>query len=139
MKKLLFILFFCGIGSTYAQQVSTSEEEYNYLTKGYKIQLESGLDMKQGYILKTFSKSKVDAYNFEFSFLQKISGTKNTAILILAKSNVSGLTYYFCIPFNNQKLLEQYYYSVSSLDERMTTALQIATSKALADDVEKWN
>ena len=27
----------------------TTEEEYNYITKGYQIQLSSGLDMKKGY------------------------------------------------------------------------------------------
>jgi hypothetical protein len=29
-------------------QAPTTEEEYNYLTKGYAIQISSGLDMKKG-------------------------------------------------------------------------------------------
>lgn len=33
-------------------QAQTTLEEYNYVTKGYKIQIESGLDMKKGYTFK---------------------------------------------------------------------------------------
>lgn len=31
----------------------TTQEEYNYITKGYKIQLDSGLDMKKDRTLPT--------------------------------------------------------------------------------------
>lgn len=49
MKTLftIWLLFLVGMASA-----QTTLEEYNYVTKGYKIQVESGLDMKTGYVLK---------------------------------------------------------------------------------------
>ena len=41
----------------------TSEEEYNYLTKGYKVQIESGLDMKKGYALHNMGDMKQGNYS----------------------------------------------------------------------------
>jgi hypothetical protein len=38
--------------SSKQHKYGTTNEEYNYLTKGHKIQIESGLDMKKGYTLK---------------------------------------------------------------------------------------
>jgi len=41
------LLFLAGMATA-----QTTLEEYNYVTKGYKIQVESGLDMKKGYVMK---------------------------------------------------------------------------------------
>ncbi len=43
------ILIACSAKS-YAQV--TTDEEYNYAIKGYQAQVEAGLDMKKGYVLK---------------------------------------------------------------------------------------
>lgn len=39
----------------------TTEEEYNYLTKGYRVQLESGLDMKKNYLLEDWGQELLAA------------------------------------------------------------------------------
>jgi hypothetical protein len=56
---------------TFRLSAQTTEEEYKYLSKGYQIQLESGLDMKKGYYFKdvgtVFQTS--DAGNREVGFL----------------------------------------------------------------------
>ena len=51
MKKaiLVFGLFILTL-SAFCQ--NTTREEYAYMTKGIKVQMESGLDMKKGYVLK---------------------------------------------------------------------------------------
>jgi len=50
-KLLLSIALFASF-NIYGQSIKTlgtTLEEYNYITKGYKVQIESGLDMKKGY------------------------------------------------------------------------------------------
>ena len=47
MKKILLTLATITVSITL--QAQTTVEEYNYVSKGYKVQLESGLDMKKGY------------------------------------------------------------------------------------------
>lgn len=48
-STITFIISICLAQAISAQ---TTLEEYNYVTKGYKIQIESGLDMKKGYSFK---------------------------------------------------------------------------------------
>lgn len=55
-----FFLFVpCVIGQT-------TLEEYNYVTKGYKIQIESGLDMKSGYEFRD-----IDSWGLSYSDFQR--------------------------------------------------------------------
>lgn len=49
MKKIKIFSTFFGLVVFFTNlYFQTTQEEYNYITKGYKIQLESGLDMKKG-------------------------------------------------------------------------------------------
>lgn len=52
MKFFLSFFLFLFIGNFCKSFAQTTLEEYNYITKGYKIQIESGLDMKRGYELE---------------------------------------------------------------------------------------
>ncbi|WP_421799825.1 hypothetical protein [Haliscomenobacter sp.] len=52
----LILIAFCSI--SFAQ--GTTQEEYNYVTKGYKIQQESGLDMKKGYSIKLYPETQTN-------------------------------------------------------------------------------
>lgn len=55
MKKIIsFATFLLLISLAFAQTEveGTTEEEFLYITKGYKIQQESGLDMKRGYFFR---------------------------------------------------------------------------------------
>jgi hypothetical protein len=49
MKSIFLLVLFLFSLHSFSQ---TSTEEYNYVTKGLKIQMESGLDMKKGYVLE---------------------------------------------------------------------------------------
>ena len=78
MKKITFILaaflliFLSGAARLYAQTtITTTEEEYNYITKGYKVQFESGLDMKKGYILKDMGEWNLKYDNISRGFAFK--------------------------------------------------------------------
>jgi hypothetical protein len=112
MKKILFVLtvLFTTIFKLNAQaqefnynygQVATTMEIYNYITKGFAIQVASGLDMKKGYFLsEKFTRStnssdgqrtvKVNSLVTESNF--KVCGW----MLIYQKSGSQPL--YFCIP-----------------------------------------
>ncbi len=57
MKKMKLLLLLILLSLTYLKSYSqtispTTIEEYNYITKGYKTMIESGLDMKKGYSFK---------------------------------------------------------------------------------------
>lgn len=130
MRRITLLLLFT-ITTTAFSQVQTTQEEYNYLSRGLKIQIESGLDTKNGYSFEKFHTRKVASYQFDFSYLIKSDIKKPVAISLIAKSNGSGVTYYFAIPLNNLKLLENYYSAISTLDKAMTTALALAVSDAL--------
>lgn len=82
----------------------TTQEEYNYITKGYKVQVESGLDMKKGYSLKdlgdwglTFG---VEKRRCEFKALIREGQTTPCAIMMVYKRTdiTTGANYYICIP-----------------------------------------
>lgn len=140
MKKLLLLLLFaipsfCNAQVSANNLISTTQEEYNYLTRGLKIQKESGLDVKAGYEITKIGTRKVGNYSFEYSYLVKNDIKKTVAISLIATSNVSGITYYFAIPYNNINLLQNYYSAVASLDENMTTAIAISVSEMLANTV----
>jgi hypothetical protein len=90
----------------------TTLEEYNYITKGYKIQMESGLDMKKGYYLQplksvTYNANRVSR-TFNFKNLVRIQGEKICAIMveyIKSEQNIhnrwENTVTYFCIPAKN--------------------------------------
>lgn len=103
MKKIFtfFAAFFVLSVVSYSQ---TTLEEYNYITKGYKVQIESGLDMKKGYTLTnlgdwglTFGTEK---RNVEFKGLYRANESLPCAIMMIFKRTdiPTGATYYVCIP-----------------------------------------
>ena len=107
MKKIithvvaLMLTILLSIASVYGQ---TTQEEYNYITKGYKIQVESGLDMKKGYTLTNLGDwglsygSQTRAC--EFKALIRDGETKPCAIMMIYKRTdiANGARYYICIP-----------------------------------------
>ena len=88
----------------------TTEEEYNFLTKGYKIQVESGLDMKKGYLMVDLGEVKDGSCSFKFKVLERESSEEAAGILVIAKEETwSGVsTYYLCIPLNSPELYKRY-------------------------------
>lgn len=104
IKISQLILLLISVFSTNMLVGQTTLEEYNYITKGYKIQLESGLDMKKGYSLTDLGdwglKNGSENRRCEFKGLVKQGQTKPCAIMMIYKrTDISnGVNYYICIP-----------------------------------------
>lgn len=100
--KLLTILAAAFVSTAAFSQ--TTQEEYNYLSKGYKIQLESGLDMKSGYEIKEVGDYGVNYNNGEFSrdvkflHLYRIGETIPCATLAIFSRSNTDYEQYYCIP-----------------------------------------
>jgi hypothetical protein len=95
------------------EEPKTTIEEFNYVTKGYKIQIESGLDMKRGYSVKDLTRLRVaprevqvkvlfrnpegnDNINDSFTILNR----KVAAYILIYKKDGSPEEY-ICIPHRN--------------------------------------
>lgn len=117
MKKSLLIvaLLFTALSLKSQEILSpTTMTEYNYVTKGYKIQLESGLDMKKGYTFKRFTGRMPVALKgitryTEFMHLFKEGVKSPVAILVMISNSSSPNVFYFCIPnlYSSQELWNQ--------------------------------
>ena len=102
MKKGILLIFVLSL--SLLSKAQTTLEEWNYVTKGYQIQIESGLDMKKGYMITnngsyTFNSS--DAVRIvNFKRLTRISRNEVCAIIVeyIRKSKSQVTVRYFCIP-----------------------------------------
>jgi len=99
MKTTLTILFATiFFVDSFAQ--NTTEEEYNWMSKGYKVMVSSGLDMKKGYFFddnQEYSQGKY-TYEFTYKFLRRDKDKSLAGVVIIAKSSTSGNTYYYGLP-----------------------------------------
>jgi hypothetical protein len=127
MKKnrIIFLVFFVLLSYSFSfAQRATTEEEYNYMTKGYKTQVEQGLDMKKNYEVvdaKSFH-SKVGNYEFDFIYLLRSDDKSFAGWIVKAVSTIWDNTYWYCIPVKNKDLFNKSYSEISTLDFTMTMA-----------------
>ena len=96
--SFLFYILFCI--SAFSQ---TTEEEYNYITKVYKIQIESGLDMKKGYrfeeIAEHYTTNNTNVRRTcKFLALYRLGQLKPCAVLCIYTRSDNGFKDYICIP-----------------------------------------
>ena len=129
MKALIFLILASPsmhlLGQSDSVMVNvapTTVEEYNYLTKGYKIQVESGLDMKKGYHFEDVGEHQIGTYEFKIKNLIREDENELAGILIITYSTTSGITYYTGIPVNNSQLMDQYVQQVSKWHGQMMGA-----------------
>lgn len=118
-KQILFFLTIIIVGTLSAQ---TTREEYNYITKGYKVQIESGLDMKKGYELKDVDKVQQNGTNGSIArqaflkVLNRVStnGTVTIAAYMIVYERAGSQIEYFCIPSptSSQELINSYFSSL---------------------------
>src|SRR5579863_6326910 len=85
LLSLLMLISFSTIAQT-IMPASTTEEEYNYLTKGYATQVSDGLDMKKGYHFKDIGSVKQSNYEFTFKELVRESTNEVAGILVITRS-----------------------------------------------------
>lgn len=110
----------------------TTQEEYNYITKGYKVQIESGLDMKKGYTLTDLGdwglNSASEKRICQFKALIREEQTKPCAILMIYKRTdiKNGMTYYVCIPSADapEDIWDQTFTSISTTFKDQNTMMQ---------------
>ena len=100
MKKhyLTFVL----ILSITALQSQTTMKEYNYLTKGYKIAMDNGLDLKRGYTLYKYGDwgKKYNTFERKTTFYAFYRGKekKPCAMLVVLERSDTDYKKYMCIP-----------------------------------------
>lgn len=127
MKALLTISLFYLPFSLLAQldtsiihAVPTTLEEYNYMTKGYKIQVESGLDMKKGYYFNEIGEHQIGNYHFTIKNLVRENLRQLAGTLIISRSDVTSKVYYSAIPVNNPELMKLYASEIAKWDDGLT-------------------
>lgn len=78
----------------------TSAEEYNYVTKGYKVQvIDQGGDMKKGYELEDVDAAKTGIRSVSVKKLLRVNGgQKKIAAYMLVYQKESDPKEYICIP-----------------------------------------
>lgn len=114
MKKILLLSsFIIGLNYLTAQ---TTEEEYNYITKGYSYQQRMGLDMKKGYILIDDSTNTTTGErNVKILEFRRITGdsTELAAYMVIYDKIGYGREY-ICIPHpkSNNVVINNFYNSL---------------------------
>jgi len=98
MRTALSTLFILICTVSFAQ--NTTQEEYNFMTKGYQQLLESGLDMKKGYALVDTMAFTAQEGKYEIVFMNLLR-QKNKSLagtIAVVNSKVWGKRYFLGIP-----------------------------------------
>lgn len=118
MKPIVISMFLLLSMAVKGQDVVTTTEEYNYLTKGLKRTLEEGADAKVGYTLEENEPVTHPNGNYTFTFrpFKKNDSGKIVAISVFAQSKLWNHTYYLCIPRGNPQLTQLYWAELEKWD-----------------------
>lgn len=100
MKQLILLaVAFLATAALYAQ---TTLEEYNYIVKGYQIQVENGLDMKKGYQFTDLNDVSVGSggtiRTMNVKALYRSGETTPCAIMIIYHRPNINPPVYVCVP-----------------------------------------
>ena len=102
MKKLFLLLFILASGLTYAQ---TTQDEYNYMTKGWLTMQNQGLGNKQGYNTSDKGKYVQDygSYRLEVSVLclTRTADNSTAGYIVMVHDTKKNNTQYFGVPTKN--------------------------------------
>ena len=94
-KSLFVIIALIATQTINAQScktVGTTGDEYNYITKGYKVQIESGLDMKKGYEFRDIDTQESGGRKIVYKEL--IKDSKDLRALMAVFTGKDGATKY---------------------------------------------
>lgn len=141
MKKLVLLVMLVSVSvfgqETYVEEVSSdpnselTQEEYNYLTKGLRVQEESGLDMKKGYELKMLAYKKVNRYTFTSKIFIETATNIVKGISVKIESGVTNKAYYLVIPSTVGKYTDEYNKLLMTFEQPMAQSYTIFLSDAL--------
>lgn len=126
MKQTLFTLVFLIFSSTLFAQ--TTQEEYDYLTKGYPEAIEKGYDIKEGYALTKayISQSYGIDYIFYRFFETETKQTKAFLVEIIKEKKGKDKKRYICIPLGKTDLFIDYVDEYNKLGITMVMGYQYA-------------
>ena len=121
--------------TTFAQ--NTTEEEYNWMTKGYKNMVADGGDIKKGYYFDGERTDERTSYTFTYKLLRREKDKSIAGTLIVAYSKGSSNTYYYCLPaldFDGEQYTSSSYMSnlsdsVWDLDRAMSHNLFVSLAQ----------
>jgi hypothetical protein len=135
MRFLIVFFFLTFFLRSFAQ---TTLEEYNYLTKGYKIQLESGLDMKKGYELLYIGDSNTAERKTQIFKLIRTSTRKTAAYLITYQLNGKEKEY-ICVPHpSSDKDILGYYWTTLYDGSNINSTLKLQLIAYLLTSQITW-
>lgn len=138
MKSILILVaaMICSLAG-YSQ---TTLEEYNYLTKGYKIQIESGLDMKKGYRMVELHDHGLkklvgkNAVKFEMGVrgLYRDKEVAPCAILVIFHRSDRDKESFICIPHwkSEQEIWNLFYAESNNFSQEGAQAMMWALAKS---------
>jgi hypothetical protein len=129
MKKItLMLLLFVAVSYSQTKPLGTTLEEYKYMTKGYAIQMSSGLDVKNGYKIVDLVVLKNSDYVFDYKNLIRTADNSSAGIMVVATSKIWENVYYLAIPLYNPDLMNDFNSKMALWDESMTTAYASAST-----------
>lgn len=113
----------------------TTLEEYNYITKGYKIQIESGLDMKKGYTLKFISQQTTGYGDTFIQALYREGETTPCCIMLkVTRPTIIKTEMYLCVPHHDTspEIWQKFMDSINTNDARLSNMIAQALGKTVA-------
>jgi hypothetical protein len=115
MKKLIPLLLISACIEAFCQS-PTTEEEFNYATKGYIESVSKGMDIKQGYIVQQMGDPYVSKKaRFSLNLLIRKNSGELAGIIVVAK-NIYSNRFVTCIPINNDELAKRYFNDLAEWD-----------------------
>lgn len=97
-----FALLACLMAATGAMYAQTTLEEYNFITKGYKTQIDNGLDMKKGYkfidLIEEHMVSNTINRTMSFKGLYRTGETTPCAVMVIYRRTDTNFIDYTCVP-----------------------------------------
>ncbi len=130
MKNLYLSLGFCLLMGCVAAQ--TTQEEFDYCTKGFKTQLEKGLEMKKGYSIGHTATHQVGQSHAQYRELYRDDEDYPCAWIIRVYNEYS--SYYLCLPHvhSDSEIWNQYFDQYSNLPEMHKLAVGWLLAKLAA-------
>ncbi len=129
MKRIgLLLIVVVAFATTSSLQAQTTLEEYNYVTKGYKVQIESGLDMKKNYVFEDVETKNTSERTAKLKVLYRTkSGKKEIAAYMVIYNKTGYAKQYICIPHpkSEEEILQKYWFMLHSGTANDSNRLQL--------------
>ncbi|WP_053992913.1 hypothetical protein [Mangrovimonas sp. TPBH4] len=147
MKKIITTLIFTLLSiivvsqnSLESSDISTTYDEYNYLTNIYGI--DDSATMLKGYELEDFLELSEGQFKYNFKLFKKIdSGNVKAVFITITKiKKKEDKVRYLCMPINNDQLFSKFDSEVTNIGISMSLGLELLNKKLISRLIdEKFN